>query len=192
MASNIAEFIRAQLPNGLQASSRGGFAQSSNELFRPSHTIAGRDKFNKLNNIAGLEVSNDTASLGDISVNPATANILGSKPFANIPGGGGGIPGTGSGDGSFGFNKGTFDLVSSGIGSVSDLLKTFLGFKNLSLGRDQLAESKDQFNRNFTQQTAAANDRRLQYNAGNDAKRRFIAANSRNKDVSHLRDLVPA
>ena len=162
-------------------------AQSSNPLVNLEKND--RDFFR---NAAGMVLSNNDASLGDISVNPTTASIHGSKPFANIPGGGGGIPGTGSGGGGFGFNKNTADILSSGIGSVSDLLKTFLGFKQLGLGRDQLAESKDQFNRNFTQQTAAANDRRLQFNQTNDAKRRFIQGNSANKDTSFLRDLVPA
>ncbi len=92
----------------------------------------------------------------------------------------------------FGMNKGTFDLASAGIGSISDLMKTFLGFKTLALGKDQLQTNKDQFNQNFAQQTAAANDRRLQYNQTNDAKRRFIQGNSANKDTSFLRDLVPA
>ncbi len=178
--------------NGFQAEqdrSQGYFAQSSNPLINKN--INDRPFFR---NAAGLVPSNTDASLGDVSVNPTTASIHGSKPFANIPGGGGGIPGTGSGGGGggFGFNKNTADILSSGIGSVSDLLKTFLGFKELGLGRDQLAESKDQFNRNFTQQTAAANDRRLQFNQTNDAKRRFIQGNSANKDTSFLRDLVPA
>jgi hypothetical protein len=92
----------------------------------------------------------------------------------------------------FGINKGTFDLAKAGVGSISDLMKTFLGFKTLALGKDQLQTNKDQFNQNFAQQTAAANDRRLQYNQTNDAKRRFIQGNSANKDTSFLRDLVPA
>ena len=172
------------------------FSRNNVHVAQSSNPLVNLEKNNRnfFRDAAGMVLSNNDASLGDISVNPTTASIHGSKPFANIPGGGGGIPGTGSGGGGggFGFNKNTADILSSGIGSVSDLLNTFLGFKSLSLGRDQLAESKDQFNRNFTQQTAAANDRRLQFNQTNDAKRRFIQGNSANKDTSFLRDLVPA
>ena len=139
---------------------------------------------------AGALVPADTsASPGDVTANPYTS-IFGPQAPGGTSRSGAGVDTPISPE--FGFNQNTFDLVRSGVGSISDLMKTFLGFKTLSLAKDQLQTNKDQFNQNFTQQTAAANDRRLQYNQTNDAKRRFIQGNSANKDTSFLRDLVPA